>query len=75
VLRHWSSTDALGTCSPSRINGIRPAAGTCPIRMLHPCQPARRAFGPSGLRGSMIALVKKWRGTTIRSVTRVRPLS
>ncbi len=46
VACHCSSTDAFGTCTPSRIRLILPASGTSPIRMLHPCQGALRPFGP-----------------------------
>jgi hypothetical protein len=73
VERQRSKTSARGVTAPPVISGMRPNRGTSPIRMLHPCHPARRAFGPSGLRGSIRPAVKKWRRTTIGSVWRLTP--
>ena len=39
-------------------------SGTASRRICEPCQPARRAFGPSGFRASMMSAVKKCFGTT-----------
>ena len=70
VPRHFFTEAIIRPRAPCRIRGMRPAAGTSFSRMVQPCQPARRAAGPSGARGRTIASVKKWRGTTISSLTR-----
>src|SRR3712207_7950921 len=58
----FRSTVCLGTRVLSRTNVILPDVGTASSRICEPCQPARRAFGPSGFRASMISGVKKCLG-------------